>query len=64
MIFLRRPERHAKSIDVAQEEILICIGLHLYERFFQLGQSLKIVEQAWKILFYSSVISLKKRLNV
>ncbi|CAF0875517.1 unnamed protein product [Brachionus calyciflorus] len=58
-----RPERHAKTIDIAQDEILICIGLHLYERFFQIGQSLRIVEQSWKILFYSSVQALKKRLD-
>ena len=28
-----RRERHAKSLDMAQEEILTCLGIYLFERF-------------------------------
>lgn len=46
-----RRERHAKTIDVAQEEILTCIGIHLFEKFEKLHRSMKSEEQIWKMIF-------------
>jgi hypothetical protein len=59
-----RRERHAKTIDIAQEEILTCIGIYLYERFHLIYQTMKSEEQTWILLFYSSIHTLKKCLEV
>jgi len=57
-------ERHAKTIGVAQEEIITCIGLHLYERLIKTWQRLKAEEQTWQILFFSGVEALKNSLEI
>ena len=59
-----RRERHAKTLDIAQEEVLTCIGIHLYERFHRIYQSMKTEEQTWQLLFYTSVSTLKKSFEV
>jgi hypothetical protein len=59
-----RRERHAKTLDIAQEEVLTCIGIHLYERFHRIYQSMKTEEQTWQLLFYTSVSTLRKRFEV
>ncbi|KAG7240946.1 hypothetical protein INR49_026174 [Caranx melampygus] len=40
-----RRERHAKTIDIAQEEVLTCLGIHLYERLHRIWQKLRAEEQ-------------------
>jgi len=50
-----RRERHAKSFDVAQEEILTCLGIYLFERFDKLNRMMKSEEQAWQYLFYITI---------
>lgn len=55
-----RRERHAKTIDIAQEEVLTCIGIYLYERFHRICLSMRAEEQTWQLLFYTSVLTLKK----
>ena len=62
--FFSRRERHAKTLDIAQEEVLTCIGIHLYERFHRIYQSMKTEEQTWQLLFYTSVSTLKKTFEV
>ena len=59
-----RRERHAKTIDIAQEEVLTCIGLYIYERFHRIYQAMKAEEQTWQILFYASILTLKKCFEV
>ena len=59
-----RSERHAKSFEMAQEEVLVCIGLFLYERFFSVYQAMRIQEQAWRILFYTCLTSLVRKIQV
>lgn len=59
-----RRERHAKTIDIAQEEILTCIGVYLYERLVRVWQRLRAEEQTWQILFFLSVETLKKSLEI
>jgi len=63
LIYSRR-ERHAKTMDIAQEEVLTCIGSYLYVRFNRLLQKVKLEEQTWKQLFYVSVHCLKQNLEV
>lgn len=53
-------ELHAKTIDIAQEEVLTCVGIHLYERFHRICQTMRIEEQTWQLLYYTSVFTLKK----
>ena len=59
-----RRERHAKTIDIAQEEILTCIGVFLYERLVKVWQRLRAEEQTWQTLFFLSVETLKKSLEI
>ena len=59
-----RRERHAKTIDIAQEEILTCIGVFLYERLVKVWLRLRAEEQTWQILFFLSVETLKKSLEI
>lgn len=47
-----RRERHAKTLDIAQEEILICLGTYLYERLEKIFRMIKSEEQTWQLLFY------------
>ncbi|XP_035383474.1 gametogenetin-binding protein 2 isoform X1 [Electrophorus electricus] len=55
-----RRERHAKTIDVAQEEVLTCLGIHLYERLHRIWQKLRAEEQTWHMLFYLGIDALRK----
>ncbi|XP_048872711.1 gametogenetin-binding protein 2 isoform X1 [Brienomyrus brachyistius] len=55
-----RRERHAKTIDIAQEEVLTCLGVHLYERLHRIWQKLRAEEQTWQMLFYLGVDALRK----
>nr|XP_039259146.1 gametogenetin-binding protein 2-like isoform X1 [Styela clava] len=55
-----RRERHAKTIDVAQEEVLTCISLYLYERLHRLWQKVRAECQTWRVLFYVSVETMRQ----
>lgn len=59
-----RRERHAKTLDIAQEEVLICIGIHLFEKFFLIFQSIRLDEQIWQLMVYSSIVALKKNFEL
>lgn len=52
-------ERHAKTIETAQEEIVICIGIYLYERFEKISKLIKSEEQIWNFVFYIIVDCLR-----
>ena len=53
-------EVHAKTPEVAQEEVLTCIGIHLYERFQKIAQAMRHEEQTWQLLYYASVLTLRR----
>lgn len=55
-----RRELHAKTIDIAQDEVLTCVGIHLYERFQKIAQTMRHEEQTWQLMYYASVLTLKK----
>ncbi|KAL9980103.1 hypothetical protein ACROYT_G008646 [Oculina patagonica] len=59
-----RRERHAKTLDIAQEEVLTCLGIHLWERLHRLWQKLRAEEQTWQMLFYLGVDALRKSFEV
>lgn len=54
-----RQERHAKTIEIAQKEVLTCIGICLYERFQRIQLRLREGQQACDLLFYVALQSLK-----
>jgi hypothetical protein len=60
-----RRERHAKTLDIAQEEILTCIGIYLFERFDKIYRTVRSEEQIWQLLFYIGIdcLRLSKILN-
>merc|ERR1712025_188887 len=55
-----RQERHAKTLEIAQKEVLTCIGICLYERFQRIQQRLREGQQACDLLFYVALQSLKR----
>ncbi|XP_033628175.1 gametogenetin-binding protein 2-like [Asterias rubens] len=59
-----RRERHAKTIEIAQEEVLTCLGIHIYERLHKIWQSLRAEEQTWLLLFHVGVQKLEKALEM
>ena len=50
-----RKERHAKTIDIAQEEVCTCLSLHLYNRLHRVWLYKLTLEQTWFTLFYVAV---------
>ncbi|CAF3929382.1 unnamed protein product, partial [Rotaria sp. Silwood2] len=54
-----RRERHAKTLDIAQEEILTCIGIYLFERFDKIYRTMRSEEQTWQLLFYIAIDCLR-----
>lgn len=59
-----RQERHAKTIEIAQKEVLTCIGICLYERFQRIQQRLKEGQQSCDLLFLVALKSLKQSFDV
>lgn len=47
-----RRERHAKTLNIAQEEILTCLGIYLYEKFEKIDRIIRSEQQTWQLLFY------------
>ncbi|CAF0813643.1 unnamed protein product [Didymodactylos carnosus] len=59
-----RRERHAKTLDIAQEEILTCLGFYLYERFHKISQTMRSEEQTWQLLFYIGIDCLRRNFEI
>ena len=57
-------DRHAKTLDIAQEEVLTCIGVYIYERLHKIHQKVRQVEQTWHLLFSLGVETLRKSFEV
>jgi len=59
-----RQERHAKTIEIAQKEVLTCIGLALFERFQRIQQKLKEGELTCDLLFLTVIKTLRRSLDM
>ena len=59
-----RQERHAKTIEIAQKEVLTCIGLALFDRFQRIQQKLKEAEQTCDLLFLTLLKTLRMSLDL
>ena len=57
-------ERHAKTLDIAQEEVLTCLAIHLHERLYKICVKLSAEEQTWQVLFYVGIAALKRSFEV
>ena len=55
-----KKERHAKTIDVAQEEVCTCLALHLYQRLHKVWHQKLTFEQTWLTLFYLGIESIRQ----
>lgn len=62
--YVYRRERHAKTLEIAQEEVLTCLGLFLFERLQRIHTRMREEEQTWDILFHVAVDTLKKNFEV
>ena len=59
-----KQERHAKTIQLAQKEVLTCIGVALFERFERIQQKLKEREQTCDLLFLTLIKTLRTSLDM
>lgn len=59
-----RRERHAKTLEAAQEEILTCLGLHIYDRLHRIRQKALAEEQTWSLLVHVGMYKLQKAFEV
>merc|ERR1719427_1347283 len=61
---LDKQEKHVKTVEKAQKEILICIGITLFNRLQKIQQKLKEGEQICDLLCLVSLMSLRKSLQM
>ena len=59
-----RQERHAKTIEIAQKEVLTCIGLALFDRFQRIQQKLREAEQTCDLLYLTLLKTLRMSLDL
>lgn len=55
-----RRERHAKTMEVAQEEVVTCVGICLLERLQRVAQRLREEEQMVDMLQFASLQALRR----
>lgn len=48
--YTKQRERHAKTLEIAQEEVLLCVGMIMYERLRRTYVSLREEERACQVL--------------
>jgi len=59
-----KEERHAKNIEKAQQEVLICIGLTLFQRFERIQQKLMEAEKTRDLLFLAIIKTIRRNLDI
>ncbi|KAK2714058.1 gametogenetin-binding protein 2-like isoform X3 [Artemia franciscana] len=57
-------ERHAKTIEVAQEEVLTCVGICLLDRFQKAARRLREEHQAGDMLLCATLAAMRMSLDV
>lgn len=60
----RHRERHAKTLEIAQEEVLTCIGMCIYEKLRRIHVCLKEEENACQVLASVSVYALSRNFDM
>ena len=51
-------------MDGAQEEVLTCLGLFLWDRLQQLWQRMRSEEQTWQLLLHLSTLALRQNFEL
>lgn len=59
-----RRERHAKTLEIAQEEVLTCLGICVYERLHRIQLRLKEEECTCQVLAAIAVEALNRNFQV
>jgi len=62
--FCSRRERHAKTLESAQEEVLTCLGLCIYERLHRINLRLREEECTCKVLAAVAIDGLCRNFKV
>lgn len=62
--FCSRRERHAKTLESAQEEVLTCLGLCIYERLHRINLRLREEECTCKVLAAVAIEGLCRNFEV
>lgn len=62
--FCSRRERHAKTLESAQEEVLTCLGLCIYERLHRINLRLREEECTCKVLAAVAIDGLCRNFEV
>ncbi|XP_062552982.1 gametogenetin-binding protein 2-like [Armigeres subalbatus] len=60
----RHRERHAKTLEIAQEEVLTCIGMCIYERLRRISVCLREEENACQVLAAVAVHALSRSFDM
>ncbi|CAG7822902.1 unnamed protein product [Allacma fusca] len=55
-----RRERHAKTMEIAQEEVLTCLGLTVFERLHRIQQKFREEERTWEIIMCIATQALRR----
>jgi hypothetical protein len=59
-----RRERHAKTLEIAQEEVLTCLGICMYERLHRIQLRLREEECTCQVLAAIAVDALNRNFQV
>ncbi|CAL8115816.1 unnamed protein product [Orchesella dallaii] len=59
-----RRERHAKTMEIAQEEVLTCLGLCVFERLHRIQQRFREEERTWEIIMCTAIQALRRSFEV
>uniref|UniRef100_H2ZF83 Gametogenetin-binding protein 2 n=1 Tax=Ciona savignyi TaxID=51511 RepID=H2ZF83_CIOSA len=59
-----RKERHAKTTDIAQEEVCTCIALYLHQRLHKLWHQKLTHEQTWLTLCYIGIEACRQNFEI
>lgn len=62
-MFSRR-ERHAKTLEIAQEEVLTCLGICVYERLHRIQLRLREEECICQVLAAVAIDALHRNFEV
>lgn len=57
-------ERHAKTLEIAQEEVLTCLGICIAERLHRIHRRMKEEETVCKVLAAVAVDALSRNFRV
>uniref|UniRef100_A0A336M6I1 CSON011764 protein n=1 Tax=Culicoides sonorensis TaxID=179676 RepID=A0A336M6I1_CULSO len=60
----RHRERHAKTLEIAQEEVLTCVGMCIYEKLRRIHVCLREEENACQVLASVSVYALSRNFDM